>query len=147
MYHIPDDHKKTNKDQIHKCCLKSSKSVFICSQITYITHYIFWRPPVTINWIYLFFRLCLSSVITSEIVGIKCLIVCIGDNFCCSEGKSIQKGDWLGDYYKEYKKWSNEFYFKILINVGTIYVVGSMYSQYEWHYHFISNMNSSYLLR
>ena len=66
------------------------------------------------------FRLCLSSVITSEMVGIKCLIVCIGDNFCCSEGKSIQKGDWLGDYYKEYKKWSNEFYFKILINVGTM---------------------------
>ena len=93
VYQTPDDHKKTNKDQIHKCCLKSSKSVFICSQITYITHYIFWRPPVTINWIYLFFRLCLSSVITSEIVGIKCLIVCIGDNFCCSEGKSIQKGD------------------------------------------------------
>ena len=53
-------------------------------------------------------------------VGIKCLIVCIGDNFCCSEGKSIQKGDWLGDYYKEYKKWSNEFYFKILMNVGTM---------------------------
>ena len=28
VYQTPDDHKKTNKDQIHKCCLESSKSVF-----------------------------------------------------------------------------------------------------------------------